>query len=855
MTINHAFNVSPRSLTFVWDASLKAYPTHRIELTNDGWKDVLIDDVAISGNFSLSGEVKKVIKPKETIKVYLRVASGSADDEIGRVTLSTSQQVIARIDLKQIGNAESIVNPDEAVLNVELFTDIAATTAYDNASIIRSAGHTELGHGAAFYTNDALAQTLGATGNYPSCVAQSADGQYWRLLPKGNVLMVGDTGVRPTTEQDDSVNHQPKVQEIVDYGKAIGIHDIKFDSGHYSMWVEELVEGTLDAGQNHVMGSNPSGYMLLVDMRAKFIAGEGRTILNRRKKNGGDPNVFDAEWDVLSTGVPHRGGGITIRGHDLNSNTPYKERNCLWLQGDWTINGGIDASDNPALKTNGTQYVLDNEGKGWDIYDKGIATVNDQENGEWNLHGDILIKGFRGELLYSGGPDNGGVRQTGILTMMDTDGNGFNPAPRQVSWSEAAIGPAEEQGGVWCDHLRMINCFQSAEGLFNTGVLKLVEVIGCHKGWSAAGREPLLANIDGLTPLNEGPGLVIENMVVTNALWDVTFNTDTYVKNLTLVDSFCSIGQYNVSADNVRIDNIHYICHSRNMDPVVMFVARTTDGGADTKKCSVGHIHISLTQYAKDNGHFVSRAVREDAGESGSASFDGCFVEKITGEWQSYPIAVNEPAGMHVGIYDQKRDFDHYAKGAELVLTQDEQELPFRYAVTLTNDVIDGGFQSSGTVKVMLPQNPQLLVPNGSKMLIACAVEAGQVVEIMGNGNGFRRFFLLPGESILMEHRDSYWYPVGDPRLVLVRDANIDPGQLALGAYTTVSGVSVANAEFGMTPKVYIWPHGLAGLDVAGECQFGNDGLMDIHFHYQYGVNDPRPAGNLYLNIVLGYPD
>ncbi|MEY2942635.1 MAG: hypothetical protein RLY97_649, partial [Pseudomonadota bacterium] len=327
------------------------------------------------------------------------------------------------------GAAQNSANiASQRAASIDLFANISAKVIDTAVNAVMTGGHGAAGIGGAQYVSDSLA-TSGLATAYPLFCKQSADGRYWRAMADTDGSIPAHAGgIMGWDVANNSVNHQPAIQQAINYAVAVGARSLSFASAYYSIWTPTQSGAVFD------VHTDTSGLPLVVPRNMAFVSAPNGTRFARRSPDGTDPATKTrAQLQSIgnatnANGLPWRGGMVFLKGQ---TSLPADRNNLAGInfKGKWVLDGGIPKSTTPGIVLTGSPsfYDLNTNASGWDITDKGIWAEQDRYVGDIRFD-DLTITGFRGELVYTGGYSHGSVIGD-RLTCSQTDGDGFNPSP------------------------------------------------------------------------------------------------------------------------------------------------------------------------------------------------------------------------------------------------------------------------------------------------------------------------------------------------------------------------------------------------------------------------------------------
>ena len=185
-------------------------------------------------------------------------------------------------------------------------------------------------------------------------------------------------GARVDGRHDD----RPAIQAAIDHLSLSGGGTLVFPEGEYVLFAPELstLRGDPPATAGH----------LLIQSSGVHLQGAGktRTCLRFRGPGGGDPRMT---WQVAN-GKVWRGPAIRIHGGE-RANARVSN---ICIEG-MTLDGGAGYTGDdhwPARLS---------DGDGWDLTHKGVYVTADRYVGHVTIR-DCVLRSFRGELIYQGGP-------------------------------------------------------------------------------------------------------------------------------------------------------------------------------------------------------------------------------------------------------------------------------------------------------------------------------------------------------------------------------------------------------------------------------------------------------------------
>ncbi len=355
-------------------------------------------------------------------------ANGLTAAAAAQGTANAAQTAVAAAQGTANAAQVSATTANQRGASIDLFINVANRTIDVSVITIVTGGYSIAGQGGAQYVSDALANAALATA-YPLFCKQSADGRYWRAVADSlGAIPAHAGGIIGWDAVNNSVNHQPAIQQAINYAAAVGARSLSFASAYYSVWTPTQTGAVFD------VHTDTSGLPLVVSRYIAFMSAPNGTRFARRSPDGSDPATKTrSQLQSLNNGVngnatPWRGGMVFLKGQ---TTLPTDRNNLagITFKGKWVLDGGIPKSATPGNVLTGSPsfYDLNANGSGWDITDKGIWAEQDRYVGDIRFD-DLTITGFRGELVYTGGYAHGSVigdKYTGS----HTDGDGFNPSP------------------------------------------------------------------------------------------------------------------------------------------------------------------------------------------------------------------------------------------------------------------------------------------------------------------------------------------------------------------------------------------------------------------------------------------
>jgi len=466
------------------------------------------------------------------------------------------------------------------------FTELRDLRLPASVTRIESSGYSAAGLGAGSYVSDMRADAA-LHAEHPAAVFAGASGQFFRLTG-------GEAGF-VTPEQFGcpayvpGVNAQPYIQAAVSYAEAFG-YGVLFPQEDYEIWcpVRTPVAGAWDDGEGVDDGN---GHPICIHRRVEFVAGPRGTRFRRKTYQGLDPAVFaNTQTMADSYGYGYWRGGMFALIGQADAPADREDLASLVLRGTWQILGGLPRSANPGLYSSTSPYRLHPSGNGWDVYDRAIWASADEHTGDVEFHGDILIDGFRGELIFRAGLYAGNIIQRGRLTCSNCDANVFDGA-----WNDEQV--------VDCENIVAENVYLFCERAIGFksrfGKITLRDVVSAESNWNAgvtltsspATSEQARVTIDHLH-MERVPGFKIgRNMEVSR---------------ITCIDASFSIGHYYQSAWNVRIGQAEIIADRANIPNAITWYAGSSDaaGTMATQDCFISEVRFGRTPHAVANNFY-----------------------------------------------------------------------------------------------------------------------------------------------------------------------------------------------------------------------------------------------------------
>lgn len=478
-----------------------------------------------------------------------------------------------------------LINNTRAITH-DSFCGIALKHIHPDTHRIHTLGYSALGdRGHATYVSDRRA-TKELAAIAPLFSKASADGRYWRAATNSDGLVPASAGGAVgllSVRQSGAGNQQPAIAQALLYQQAIGAKGLSFTDGNFSVWCPHRGPG------DDNIAINKSGIPCLINGPTILKSGPNLTRFNRRKFDGSDPAIFSGTQYLPynsarnGQGIYWRGGMFLLVGKP-EPRPKFAELTTLHLIGNWDINGGILQSPNhPGLMMPGTPpyYALNTDGSGWDVTDKPIWAEDNRHTGDVIFEGNIRIGGFRGELFYGiGGKTHGSVYQTGVLTLHNSDGNGFNPGPYYSNTTEG-------YGTVQIESIIIKNVFQSLEGCtgWNSKIANL-EIEDCFRcGGLMAGNwaeDPQRAD-------RPDPELNIGTLKATSS-GIYTVSNANKINSMNCIDTNVWIGQPNWDTYNVEIQNLTVIADKDSVGAGAVFW-----GGPDRAHASRNNLIHTMT--------------------------------------------------------------------------------------------------------------------------------------------------------------------------------------------------------------------------------------------------------------------
>lgn len=287
--------------------------------------------------------------------------------------------------------ARGLASQALAQMRLGTFATLASASIAEGIDRIGTTGHAENGKGAATYISDTLcdAALLAA---HPACVAQTANGRIFRLLPEAGAITVEQCGAVGDQGEANAANDQPAIQAALDYAAATGIGEVRFCQRHYSVWATQR---TSPVDQLYARDGHPLTVTATVALRSAC----GDSHLNFRGRDG---SSMEDDWYLVkgTAGAANpdqvwRGGGLFVLGDHGTIPSPLAIEK-LTIDHVHLIGGRSRTGNHGWPADTGT-------GDGWDTTDKGLW-LQDSVIGRIELNG-VEISGFKGELYYIGGAD------------------------------------------------------------------------------------------------------------------------------------------------------------------------------------------------------------------------------------------------------------------------------------------------------------------------------------------------------------------------------------------------------------------------------------------------------------------
>lgn len=499
-------------------------------------------------------------------------------------------------------------DPGGNVMAIGLFAAFAGFPIAMGTDAVQTTGHSAAGSGPALYLADGTADAALAAA-YPNCCKASSNGRYFRLLPDADgLILISAAGVAGTDAVDNSVNHQPGIQQALDYALAIGAKGVRFDKAYYSVWTP--LRGNTVNNRNPETATARTGFPLKIYGRQELHAAPCGTTLVRRKNDGSDPNVFAGTQYVSGGAVvtPYywRGGMFLLVGvgsYTLESRpADYDSMATLILRGKWTLSGGLPRSATPGLLP---ADALGVDGSAWDITDRAIWCQNDRHTGDL-IFDDLTIDGFRGELIYQGGQTHGSIMGHN-LTVSNTDGDGFNPCS---TWHRDGQG-----GRAQIDNFTALYCYQALEGWLGEGGWLRGEIHNCNVGGMIqGGRAGTLGYSIYSAPTRINAAIIpysCLDLIIRNSgtMYLGSFLKSAYIRTS---DTKISIGGNSVFDDGVidsQFDMIEVLADQGNMATGISMYAGDPAGTDMMRDVRVRYARVGRTSNARANGYTVDKAL------------------------------------------------------------------------------------------------------------------------------------------------------------------------------------------------------------------------------------------------------
>ncbi|MDT0575724.1 hypothetical protein RM533_05955 [Croceicoccus sp. F390] len=648
---------------------------------------------------------------------------------------------------------------------VDRITNLAAQSLDHAVELIVAGGHAGNGNATASYVSDALANAE-LRARFPLFCWADQKGRYFRLLPDAEGLIaVSAGGVIGTDKPDHSVNHQPGIQQALDYAAAIKANGARFDKAHYSLRTP-LRTPTSDGSD---INSDFTGHPIIINSRQEMRAAAGGTTLHRRCNDGSDPAIL-ANTQKIAKNRHWRGGLIFLRGRTVRP-ADYDELATLILRGDWTLRGGIARSATGGLTGEEDYYKLNADGSGWDILDKGIWLENDRHVGDVVFDGMICIDGFRGELFYQGGRLHGSIYQKGRLELANTDADAFNPGP---SFSRDS-----DRGEIIAEKIVIHDAHQALEGASGYGASRIgaltIRDCGMASGlmagwWSDA------ADARDYTPSLSMGTVVVER---SGEFWPLRWNQ---IERVILTDTFLRFGNGYFNVYGAHVGEAIVRVEGTPLAQAIAFSSNSAIAGSrGTYDCTVQRLICERTANGVKNNAQITTPViwSQSLG-------DRLHVGEIMGETLKMPEAIGSPPdfGVAVGRIALKTTQFSVAN-----IETGSSTLDLRYSYV--------GVHSSNPVgiwPVKLP-SPQNRLPRGAQLHLFNDGTAPLAVQISATRLD-RRMIMLKGGHAIFETDGYFWFPL-TPHAVLSGNvtatmqkggAAIAPGEMSDEVMLTVNG-------------------------------------------------------------------
>ena len=301
-----------------------------------------------------------------------------------------------------------------------LYADLARMSPDSTVLRLESTGYFRAGRGAAVYVADALADEA-LLARHPRFVFRTGNGRIFRLSPEGGSLSAEQGGALGDGASDD----RPAIQAAIDYAEKAGAGEVRFERTHYRLHCPPRTSPADDARAE-------DGHPLVVrgSLALRGCAREP-SVLDFRGPGGADP---ETGWQVVrasaadATPVVWRGGGLLVLG-ELSDPAPAPRRIARLELERLVLRGNRQRTGNATFPADPVT------GDGWDITDKAFW-LQDCLAGTIVCR-DVDMIGWKGEIFYLGGADNGVERvELARCRFLTTNAVAMNPATDCVTLAE-----------------------------------------------------------------------------------------------------------------------------------------------------------------------------------------------------------------------------------------------------------------------------------------------------------------------------------------------------------------------------------------------------------------------------------